>query len=293
MHSHAVQSQTITRSREYGVNIGFSSFLGDLGGSDDIGRPFFWDFNPQVTRPALGFIFRQEVQPHLAMRFNAYYSELRGADSLTDNEFRSYRNLSFKSPILEISAMGEYSLTRYVGPFKKRFNPYIFGGVGGFWFNPQANINGQWVELQPLGTEGQGLPEYPYLDKYSRIAMCFPVGGGFRYLLSNDWVLGFEMACRFTTTDYIDDVSGYYANPDYFYAHYDPETAALAAALSDRSDGSRLDLINTHTTTDNGRGDPTDYDTYVFGGVFTLTYKIEVTKRPKMGKCYFNWDKKE
>lgn len=291
--SAVVQAQTVSRSREFGINVGFSSFLGDLGGTDDAGRAFFWDVDPQVTRPAIGAIFRQEMMPYLALRVNAYYSELRGADSLSDNEFRSYRNLSFKSPIAEVSAMAEYSFTRYVGAFKKRFNPYVYAGIGGFWFNPQAYYNGQWYELQPLGTEGQGLPEYPYLEKYSRIAMCYPVGGGFRYLLANNWVLGFEMACRFTNTDYIDDVSGYYADPDYYYLHYDAETAALADALSDRSDGTRLDLVNPNSITDNGRGDPTDYDTYVFGGILTFTYQIEVKKKPKIGKCFFSWNKAE
>jgi hypothetical protein len=293
LFSVTLQAQTVSRSREYGFNIGMSSFLGDLGGADDVGRPFFWDLDPQVTRPALGFIFRQEVQPHMAVRLNAYISELTGADSLSNNTFRHYRNLSFKSPIFEVSAMGEYSFTRYVGPFKKRFNPYFYGGIGGFWYNPKAKYDGQWVELQPLGTEGQGLPEYPYLEKYKRIAMCFPVGAGFRYLLSNNWVVGFEMAARYTTTDYIDDVSGYYPDPDYFYLHYDTETAQMAEALSDRSDGTQLDLINPHSLTDNGRGDPTDYDTYAFGGLFTLTYQIEVKKKPKIGKCFFSWEKKE
>ncbi|MBC8172731.1 MAG: hypothetical protein H7X71_02395 [Chitinophagales bacterium] len=288
-----VQAQTISRSREYGFNIGMSSFLGDLGGTDDIGRPFFWDVDPEVTRPALGFVFRQEVRPHVAMRFNAFWSELRGADSLSDNVFRNYRNLSFKSPIVEVSAMGELSFTRYVGPFKKRFNPYVYGGIGLFYFNPQANLNGQWIELQPLGTEGQGLEQYPYLEKYSRVALCFPLGGGFRYLLTNNWVVGFEMAVRYTNTDYIDDVSGYYANPDYYYLNYDPATAALATELSDRSDGTRLDLINPGSPLDDGRGDPTDFDTYIFGGIFTLTYQIEVRKKPKFGKCYFKWDKAE
>lgn len=291
----SASSQTVARSREYGVNLGFSSFLGDLGGSDSEGRPFFWDVDPQVTRPAIGFVWRQEMIPRVALRLNAYYSELRGADSLSNDEFRHYRNLSFKSPILEASAMAELSMNRYVGAFKRRFNPYLYGGVGAFYFNPQANYNGDWIELQPLGTEGQGLKEYPYLDKYSRVGICFPVGAGFRYLLSNNWVLGFEMACRFTNTDYIDDVSGYYPDPDYYFTNYDAATASLAAALSDRSAGDRLDLIDTQNggLYNDGRGDPTDNDTYIFGGVFTLTYQITILKKPKAAKCYFSWNKKE
>lgn len=286
--SETLFSQLNERDREYGLNLGFSSFLGDLGGSDDIGRAFWWDIDPQVTRPAIGFIFRQEVFPRIALRYNLYYSELRGDDALTQNEWRNYRNLSFKSPIVEGSIMVELGLNRFSGPFKKKATPYIYGGLGGFWFNPKANYEGKWVELQPLGTEGQGLPAYPDKQKYSRLQACFPFGGGLRVITNNNWVVGLEMACRFTTTDYIDDVSGFYPNPDYYFEYYDPATAAMAAALSDRSDGTNPAWTQA-AQSEGGRGDPNNNDTYIFGGLFTLTYHFTSTKkyRSKL-KCYFN-----
>ncbi|MEZ5015339.1 MAG: DUF6089 family protein [Chitinophagales bacterium] len=283
-----VGAQPITLSREFGVNIGFSTFLGDLGGSNDIGRPFFWDLDPEVTRPAIGLIYRQEIIPRTAFRFNLYASMLRGDDALSQNEFRHYRNLSFRSPIVEGSAMLELSANRFTGIKKKRWTPYIYGGVGAFYFNPQAQYDGKWVNLQPLGTEGQGLPEYPDRQKYSHIAVCFPIGGGLRFLSRNNWVLGFEMAARFTTTDYIDDVSGFYPNPDFYFLHYDLETAIMAAALSNPSDGSRPDLV----APEQGRGDPTNNDTYVFGGMLTFTYHIEFHRNVSSIRCYFDEDNK-
>ena len=101
--------------------------------------------------------------------------------------------------------------------------------------------------------------------------------------------MGFEMACRFTTTDYIDDVSAYYPNPDYYYLHYDLETAIMAAALSNQSDGTRPDLIEV----EGGRGDPTNNDTYIFGGMLTFTYHIEFQRKINYTKCYFNQDNKQ
>ncbi|MFN3939236.1 MAG: hypothetical protein ACK4IY_01535, partial [Chitinophagales bacterium] len=86
------------------------------------------------------------------------------------------------------------------------------------------------------------------------------------------------------TTDYIDDVSGFYANPDYFFEYLDAETAALAAALSDRSDGTEPGW----TAPEGGRGDPNDKDTYIFGGLFTLTYHFTTTKKYKSNlRCYY------
>lgn len=284
LFQHTVQAQPITLSREFGVNLGFSSFLGDLGGSNDIGRPFFYDIDPQVTRPALGIVYRQEIIPRTAFRFNAYASMLKGSDALSQNEFRHYRNLSFRSPIVEVSGEIELAMNRFTGIHKKRWTPYIYGGVGGFYFNPQAQYDGKWVNLQPLGTEGQGLPEYPDRQKYSRVAVCFPVGGGLRFLSANNWVLGFEMACRFTTTDYIDDVSTYYPNTDFYYLHYDLETAAMAAALSNPSDGTHPEWSQPEW----GRGDPTNNDTYIFGGMITFTYHMEFQRKIDYNRCYFD-----
>ncbi len=286
--SQTAMAQPIMLSRELGVNLGFSSFLGDLGGSNTIGRPFFWDIDPEVTRPAIGLVFRQEIIPRTAFRFNVYASMLHGDDALSDNEFRHYRNLSFRSPVVEASGYIEFSLNRFSGIKKKKWTPYIYGGVGAFYFNPQGQFDGEWVNLQELGTEGQGLPEYPDREKYSKIAVCFPVGGGFRVLTFNNWVLGFEMAARFTTTDYIDDVSAYYPNPDYYFLHYDLETAIMAATLSNQSDGTRPDLIEI----EGGRGDPTNNDSYIFGGLVTFTYHIEFQRKVNITKCYFNQDSK-
>lgn len=281
--THAT-AQPIRLSRELGINLGFSNFLGDLGGSDQIGRPLWWDINPQVTRPAVGLIYRQEVLPRVSYRVNAYASTLRGDDALSHNEFRNYRNLSFRSPVYELSGEVELDLNRFVGLHKKRFTPFIYFGVGLFYFNPQAELDGKWYDLQPLGTEGQGLPEYPDRKKYSRVAVCFPLGGGFKVMTREHWVLGLEMACRFTTTDYIDDVSDSYPDPSYYFLHYDYATATLAAELSNRSDGSRPDLI----WNESGRGDPHNRDTYIFGGLLTFTYHIEFTKKIKINKCYFD-----
>ncbi|MEO8734182.1 MAG: hypothetical protein ABI373_07615, partial [Flavobacteriales bacterium] len=50
---------------------------------------------------------------------------------------------------------------------------YLFAGVGAFHFNPQAQYKGNWVDLRPLGTEGQGLPGGPV--EYSLTGVCIPM----------------------------------------------------------------------------------------------------------------------
>lgn len=184
--------------------------------------------------------------------------------------------------------MIELSANRFTGMKKKRWTPYIYGGVGGFYFNPQAKYGDEWVDLQPLGTEGQGLPEYPDRQKYSRIAICFPVGAGFRVLTYNNWVMGFEMAARFTTTDYLDDVSGYYPNPDYYFLHYDLETAIMAASLANPAVLPPPADSPLWGAPETMKGDPTNNDSYIFGGMITFTYHMEFQRKVNNIRCYFN-----
>jgi len=69
--------------------------------------------------------------------------------------------------------------------------------------------------LRPLGTEGQGSSLYPSLKPYSNIAVSIPFAVGFKYALNENINVFGEICYRFTTTDYLDDVSGTYA-PDAF-----------------------------------------------------------------------------
>ena len=53
------------------------------------------------------------------------------------------------------------------------WTPYVYSGISIFHFNPQAeNKNGEWVNLQELGTEGQGTTFFPEKEKYSLIQYC-------------------------------------------------------------------------------------------------------------------------
>jgi hypothetical protein len=66
------------------------------------------------------------------------------------------------------------------------------------------------------------------------MAACIPLGVGVKYSLNRDINLGFEVVYRFTTTDYLDDVSTTYA-PD-AQAQFLPDgSPTLWYAMQDRS----------------------------------------------------------
>ncbi|MBS1741583.1 MAG: hypothetical protein JST81_01000 [Bacteroidetes bacterium] len=121
------------------------------------------------------------------------------------------RHLSFKTNLYELYAAVEVNV---LDPEVYYAYPYIFGGVGAFYFNPYTYTDdGKKVMLQPLGTEGQGLPGYPTRKKYSLIQPFIPFGGGFKYRTKKQhWEIGFEFGYRIIFTDYLDDVSKTYPN---------------------------------------------------------------------------------
>lgn len=204
---------------EYLLGLGGTSFLGDLGGQDGPGQPFIFDLEPTQSRYSVTAGVRYYLREYHALRGTLSYARLRGSDATTNYPNRKYRNLNFKSPIIELT--GNYELhilkpqTIHLAGARNsrvfdgnRFGAYASAGAGLFFFNPKAQFNGEWYALKPMGTEGQGLPGGP--DPYRRINLVFPLGGGVTYLLNHNYTIGLDFGYRWTTTDYIDDASGYY-----------------------------------------------------------------------------------
>jgi hypothetical protein len=219
---------------------GASTFLGDLGGSDhkaSHGIMGLRDIDWQATRPAAGVGMRFKVTELIGVKGNFYLSMLAGNDKYTNYEERRNRNLHFRSVLIETSVQGEISLIKERMGYRYSFktwrgwrsfvvNTYLFAGVGGFFFNPQAKYQGRWYNLQPRGTEGQGFEGEP--QRYYRTAVCFPVGIGFKYAIDRIMVFGIEAGLRYTTTDYIDDVSTWYYKDSIMLAERGIITATLA-----------------------------------------------------------------
>jgi hypothetical protein len=109
------------------------------------------------------------------------------------------------------------------------FTPYVTLGFGVFGYDPYAYLDGEKYFLRPLGTEGQGSSFYPERQNYGNTAFCFPLGMGIKYSINPTLNFAFEVAYRFTNTDYLDDVSTTYAGP----AAFTPQSPAFF--LQDRS----------------------------------------------------------
>jgi len=127
--------------------------------------------------------------------------------------------------------------------------------------------------LQPLGTEGQGYPEYPDRKKYKLTSTAFSVGGGMKYRLNKNWIFWCEAVNRNTHTDYLDDVSSTYADPLVLLNEGGP----LVEALADRSvelGGEPVGLSGKQ------RGDARRRDDYL---IFNIGFSFTIVKN----KCPF------
>ena len=148
-----------------------------------------------------------------------------------------------------------------------RGNPYVFGGMSFFSFKPQAYYQGRWYDLQPLGTEGQGIK--PATPKYELTSTALIGGFGYRYLLGGRWSLGIEAGMRKTNTDYLDDVSKEYGDNGQIAATY----GDLAAILADRSVDSEGNEYTRPGGSQRGSSKVKDYF-----GFFQLTLAVKLGK---------------
>ena len=221
---------------------GANAFFGDLGGNHGAGKPFIKDFNKSVTRPLYGISLNYFKYSWLSVKAIVDYTNVFGADSLITNSgdaerWRYYRNLSFRSHIIEGSINAEvYPVMLFDKDIEVHtFSPYVGLGVGLFHFNPQANYQGNWVDLKPLRLEGEGFAEYPDRKPYKLLQVYIPVTFGLKVYVNNTFAVSAGFIFRKTFTDYIDDIHTTYIDPTLFDKYLSAPQAALAKQLYSRS----------------------------------------------------------
>jgi opacity protein-like surface antigen len=220
------QYESIVQQGEIGLSLGASHYFGDLNTQARLNRP----------KIAVGAFFRKQFGNYVGMRVSAHYTQLGYSDIYsTDNDYQRRRNLSFNSNIFELAVQGDFNFFKFLpGDPYHSFTPYVTLGVGVFSYDPYAYLNKQKVFLRSLATEGQGLAAYPDRKPYNTMAFAFPLGVGVKYAINDRINVGAEVTHRFTTTDYLDDVSTTYVGADKFPLLPDG-TPSQARLIQDRS----------------------------------------------------------
>jgi hypothetical protein len=200
----SVSSLLNAQKNEIGVTGGVMYYLGDLNPIKHFRFP----------SPAVGLLYRHNFDHHFSIRGNVIGGQIYADDALSKNGYQVTRNLRFKSLIIEASVQGELNFFQFEpGNAKKNnFTPFIFGGVGIFYFNPTAKSSSGTNYLSPLNTEGQGHIEGR--KKYLPVQPSFPFGLGLKWNPFKGATIMLEWGMRATLTDYLDDVSTRYADPN-------------------------------------------------------------------------------
>jgi len=248
----AAAQDAIVQEGEFGIGLGAAHYFGDLNTRAHLNRP----------KIAGTIFFRKNFSNYISARIAATYARVGYSDVYnSDNEYMYRRNLSFNSNVWELALLGDFNFFRFMpGEPGFNFTPYITLGIGAFSYDPFAYLNGEKVYLRPLGTEGQGSPQYPDRKQYSLTQLEVPMGFGVKYYVRENLYVGIEILHRQTFTDYLDNTSTTYISPDLFDKYLSPTQALQAKQLMYRE--KFYDPTINRPYVDQQRGDPKDKDAY-------------------------------
>ncbi len=245
---------------EVGLFVGSSYYFGDV-----------YSTPSKDAHTSFGLNYRQNFNSRWALNFLARYALISGDDANSNVAFETQRNLSFQSDVYEFGSVVEFNFLDFK-PFKPQsffkiadvFTPYAFVGITLFYHNPKAYLAGNLYELRPLSTEG---------ESYNKVSVAIPFGFGFKFRLSDRFLLGLAAEFRPTFTDYLDDVSTRYpVSPD-----------GLSKTGRDLSNRALEPQGSGGNSWGAQRGNPYNNDWFSYAG-FTLSFNLK--KNP--GSCHFN-----
>ena len=236
-----------------GTYVGF--FLGKMNYQGDLNPNSFTFAHSKATT---GITIRQSLNRWISFKGGIAIGHIDAADHY-NRDYLKTRNLSFKTTVKEVSIGLEASL---LDLSTTRFTPYVFGDVVLYHFNPWAyDMSGNKVFLQPLGTEGQGLSQFPEQKPYKLTQIALGFGFGARYAINDNMNIGVELLQRKTFTDYLDDVSSIYVDRNVLLQ----AKGAKAVEMAYRGDEITGGL--PYPNHGEQRGTPSEMDWYYFFGV--------------------------
>ncbi len=193
----SLKAQELEYALELGGAAGGSFYLGDYNYSG-------WYKHLGGT---LGAVARWNINPRMALKFNATYAGISGDQKGNANKFPMMDESSFSEALVDVGCQYELHFwgfgtgkATYKG--NKRWVPYVQLGLGGTYCNDTFTMN-------------------------------LPVGFGIKYKLKERLNVGFDWTMRFTLSDKLDGLedpygikSGFLKNKDSyclttFYVTYD------------------------------------------------------------------------
>jgi OmpA-OmpF porin, OOP family len=177
---------------EIGLFAGNANYQGDLAEGE---------IRFEETQIGYGGFFRYHIHPKIGVKFNVYSGTLSGNDA--NNSKLKSRGFEFKTNFTELSINFEWSpfpRKKYDagGEFMSaRFVPYVSAGVGTTLLNKITGADNNIADGKVVIPE-EGTPAS---------LICVPVGGGFKFFISDRLTVGIEGGYRTVFSDYLDGIS--------------------------------------------------------------------------------------
>lgn len=162
--SFSLQAQ---KSAEIGIKSGISYYTGEIN---------TWPF--ETIRQAFGGYYRHSFDKRMALRGGLNVLWIAAEDASKSDVYKIERGQSLKARITELSIVGEYN-----------FMPYIPGDIKTFPYTPYVFF---------------GFAYFHHSTQLIDIPISFPMGAGFKYNLSNKFIVSAEYSIQKTLTDELD-----------------------------------------------------------------------------------------
>ena len=185
------------------IGLGTTNVYGDLGGiKDATNLLFIKDITFRSTRPSIYGGVRYRADPRSTFKVSLIYGYSKTKDftgSRNENRgFTSVTQLVEFAANYEFYILPEHRSLRSAAMYNRRgmindyssFGAYAFIGLGATLFKPNLKIE----EPRP-GDE--------YRDNLG-VTAAIPIGLGIKYIISDKWILGYEIGYRQTLSDFLD-----------------------------------------------------------------------------------------
>ncbi len=199
------------------LGIGTTNVYSDLGGNPNASSILFiQDITFKSTRPSIYGGLRYRVDPRSSVKVSFIYGYSKTADyEGSRNELRGFTSTT---QLIEFSGNYEFYFLpeqrrlRSAAMFNRRgmindyssLGAYVFVGMGATMFKPSLELD----ETRPG-------------DEYKNnlgVTMAIPIGVGLKYILSDKWIIGYEIGYRQTISDFLDGFKSPSSNrPDVYW----------------------------------------------------------------------------
>lgn len=186
------------------LGIGSTNVYGDLGGAPNAeSLLFIRDITFRNTRPSIYGAIRYKIDARTALKVNLIYGYSKTEDFAGSRnetrEFISTSNLIEFSAQYEFYFLQEERRLKSTAMFDRRgmvnnystLGAYVFAGLGATTFWSNLEIEQREIDVYRPGPS---------------VTLALPIGLGLKYIISDQWLLGWELGYRHTLSDFLDGI---------------------------------------------------------------------------------------